>query len=1023
MENYISATVYPTFDGYFAKVFVPEGITKTKNKCNTVVILDRSGSMGHNVAKIYNSILPSVFEKLDYSPEDTITTISFDSSVIVNTETTNSMRKKSMHDGGTTYMSGAIKELRNYLSTIGEGNLRILTISDGELHDQNETVKLASELSKQIGGKFAINSQAVRFFTSNQQPDTRGLASVLQFNTINESNLVDINSKLDNDTIIAQFVSLFYNDGLNMSHKLATDTAILMTNPWSKPTNSISLYSGENTLWLKDLPSQLSVDQIKIDFDIEDVSKEKIDTLMQPKLELFLNKLKVLKVVNTVESREEINQMMAYLSKLQQWMEMNNTDTVKLLGNHSLRGRIDYFKCMLEKRKKTIFQLMLEVANDDRVSKLNSAQQADYLRSLDTNRNTKALSRRALEDGIDFDDVVHKEVRAMRANLDQLLSIDDTNHSVSFYSQETTLSGIKSVCSLVDEGILDDLAAHEILQMINIVGVAVNAQIGDYPDAMCWRVNNIFPGCHLSVSDITMAHIQSGGQKLYPPGFEQNSRHELTTVVPIFEDLRIANFLRKYAPSILEYVASIGMRRIIAGINMTNCYTVCAGILKMVEELNANKSSLNIDTFVKLVKTYDVFVGGYFDHVMPYIKEQDPKLTYFIGNNGLTNMIHPLYKLVKSNKTTFIPNILRSIYSYEAYQTIKRIIKKQETKDKFVEDTLHKILGIDLVGHATPITPLFEPNPTPEHYDSCDIDGEYLMQFVDKLKDFDYVALLPVFLSAVDSEDPESVIKQVQPVNDQMFCNNLGIDYDSFFYKFYSVVQSFVYTSKKSRVDDDKEQMKVPDLANKEAFIKWLKSYIAKQYQDDYVSRMTCKIKEEKRIVKDKLVDALTNCTTVEEFIILMKNGLIYCGVNYCIQNNASMGFIEIQTNLLNDKIDVPDRLKKIVVFLTAKDSYGNIVWNNGNVLRIKLADYEWIFNKFDGRKEFEVLKETYKLNPTHIYRNMPNRHGHSNDKPSYWACGYETLEDMVKNISDEEWQEYKRVHHNCCGINHLQSV
>ncbi|XWV26343.1 hypothetical protein QJ857_gp0731 [Tupanvirus soda lake] len=1023
METPITATVYPTFEGYLAKVFVPEGLTKTKSKCNTVVILDRSGSMGSNVARIYNSILPSVFEKLDYSPNDNISTICFDNSVIVNTETLNSMKRKNMHDGNTTYMSGAVKELQNYLSKIGEGNLRILTISDGELHDQETTVKMASELSKQIASRFTVNSQAVRFFTSRQQPDTRGLASVLQFNTINQSNLIDINSELDNDMIIAQLVSLFYNDGLNMSHKLVTNSAIFMSNPWSKPTDSVSLYTGDNTIWLKDLPSQLSVDQIKINFDLKDVPKEQIDTLLQPKLELFLNRLKVLKVVNTVESREEISQMMVYFSKLQQWIEMNNTDTVKLLGNHSLRGRIDYFKCMLEKRKKTIFQLMLEVANDDRVSKLNSAQQADYLRSLSSNRNTKALSRRALEDGIDFDDTVHKEVRAMHANLAQLLSVDDTNHSVSFYSHETTLSGIKSVCSLVDEGILDDLAAHEILQMINIVGVAVNAQIGDYPDAMCWRVNHIFPGCYLSVSDITMAHIQSNGQKLYPPGFEHKPQNELTTVIPIFEDLRIAKFLRKYAPSMLEYVSSIGMRRIIAGVNMTNCYTVCAGILKMVEELDKSKSTLNIDTFVKLVKTYDVFVGGYFDHVMPYIKEQDPSLMYFIGNNGLTNMIHPLYILIKTKNTTFIPQILRSIYSYEAYQTIKRIIKKQELKDKFVQETLHKILGINLVEHATPITPPFEPNPTPKHYNSCDIDGEFLLEFISKLRDFDYIALLPVFLSAVDSEDPHSVIRNVEPVNDETFCKNLGIEYMAFLYKFYSVVQSFVYTSKKSRVDDIKEQMKVPDLANKEEFIKWLKSYITKQYHDDYVSRLMSKTKEEKIIVKDKLVEALTNCTTVDQFINLMKNGLTYGGVNYCIQNNASLGFIEIQTNLLNDQIDVPDRLKKIVVFLTAKDSYGNVVWNNGNVLRIKLADFEWIFNKFNGRTEFELLKETYKLNPTHIYRHKPNRHGHSNDKPSYWAYGYETLEDMVKNISDEEWLEYKKIHHNCCGVNHLRSV
>ena len=71
--------------------------------------------------------------------------------------------------------------------------------------------------------------------------------------------------------------------------------------------------------------------------------------------------------------------------------------------------------------------------------------------------------------------------------------------------------------------------------MINIVGIACNAQIGDYPDPMTFRINHIYPGCYISMSDIMMAYLQSGGKNLTPPGFDL----DITTVAPIFNDNRI----------------------------------------------------------------------------------------------------------------------------------------------------------------------------------------------------------------------------------------------------------------------------------------------------------------------------------------------------------------------------------------------------------------------------------------------------------------------------------------------------
>ena len=52
-----------------------------------------------------------------------------------------------------------------------------------------------------------------------------------------------------------------------------------------------------------------------------------------------------------------------------------------------------------------------------------------------------------------------------------------------------------------------------------------------------------------------------------------------------------------------------------------------------------------------------------------------------------------------------------------------------------------------------------------------------------------------------------------------------------------------------------------------------------------------------------------------------------------------------------------------------------------------------------------------------HIYRELKNRKGHSNDLPSYWALGYKNVFEMKENISEKEFDYYVKEHSNCCGF------
>lgn len=253
----------------------------------------------------------------------------------------------------------------------------------------------------------------------------------------------------------------------------------------------------------------------------------------------------------------------------------------------------------------------------------------------------------------------------MAAHFDEISQIDDKTHSVSFYSQATTLEGIRTLVEFTKDPSFHKFDASEILQIINIVGVACNASVGDFPDASTWPIKEIYVGCYVSVADIITSYIQAGDdgeKKLMAPGIDK----EITNVIPVFDDPRIGVFLKKYAPSLLEFSSSIGIRRVIADIPMTFGYTIIAGIRKLFYDLNKSKSTAHIETFGKFVETAASFVGKYYDHIEELLVDQDCGIFgYYLGNFGIADLIIPLTRAYKKKKVLKNAEILRSVYSCE----------------------------------------------------------------------------------------------------------------------------------------------------------------------------------------------------------------------------------------------------------------------------------------------------------------------------------------------------------------------
>ena len=130
------------------------------------------------------------------------------------------------------------------------------------------------------------------------------------------------------------------------------------------------------------------------------------------------------------------------------------------------------------------------------------------------------------------------------------------------------------------------------------------------------------------------------------------------------------------------------MRRLLGGVNGTFLYTICGGLLQLVSQLNSSRSELYLNTLIHVVETFAIQSGGHFDHILPYLHDQEEteklNLSYFLNNNGMTNMMYPILQILISSpkylKATKSPPrlllegflLINSLLNYECFCVIFR---------------------------------------------------------------------------------------------------------------------------------------------------------------------------------------------------------------------------------------------------------------------------------------------------------------------------------------------------------------
>ena len=573
----------------------------------------------------------------------------------------------------------------------------------------------------------------------------------------------------------------------------------------------------------------------------------------------------------------------------------------------------------------------------------------------------------------------------------------------------------------------------------------------------------------------------------------------ITNVIPFFDDPRVCRFLKKYAPRLLEYSAGQGMRRILGAVNSTFLYTIAAGLWQLIGQLDKDRTDITLKTFVNMTETFSVESGHYFDHLLPFLNDQpaalQQNLSYYIHNTGITNMLTPMYKLITNNaqyqkamndinnsmsvdssssssssSSSFsfssvssssntlysslspqervqklIPRILRALYSYEIWQSVKRTYKNRDNADVLAQEKLDSLLGIDLEKHKTSLRPLFEAEPDadhpPAHHDQYHTNQKELKDYIRGFWYLDQVVLIPSLLAAASKKDFKA-LADLPKLSNELICQTLGINYDLNKFRFYNVVHALMFTSKSSRVDDKNYIMKIMDLQDEKKVEEFLQNYVRQKYANKYASEKAFKGKTEREQLKNQLVEKMVESKTKEDLLVLFKEGLTIGCTNWKIVNSCTNGFVEFRNKLLDTTIEVPLRLQKISILLLGKNPEdGTEVWNNGHSLFcMDLRPYEAIFQQSNKMELWNNIKSAHRVTNRHEYRgnlkdnkeltekeilNLRNRHDHGNDRSSYWAMGYPTLESMIESVrsgelTEEDFAAYCDEHKYCCGVERI---
>lgn len=331
----------------------------------TIIIMDRSGSMGQQAERLVQNIFPLFFQKLSYKPDNVINMITFDTVSESFNVTVDVFPNLLISARGSTMMAKSVEDCQKVFQNLDSRKpVRLLTISDGLIQDQIETTVAATALNNYLKGldpSFTINSKAVRLFTSSSQPDTTAISSLLQINNGPSNSLVDLSENEGDDEIAQKIADLFKNDNFDKLRTINSNDPVFKKFPWDDQiTSDLKLAPGKNVFWMTELPKDgLLENGVPAKTVIKPkLNADRFEILIRTIFDTIVEEIKVLQIVDSVDSNETIAKIKKYflstlsivppgqrnISKMPVFIEIDKLVNDQSVKNMSPQEKADYLQ-------------------------------------------------------------------------------------------------------------------------------------------------------------------------------------------------------------------------------------------------------------------------------------------------------------------------------------------------------------------------------------------------------------------------------------------------------------------------------------------------------------------------------------------------------------------------------------------------------------------------------------------------------------------------------------------------------
>ena len=1008
-------------DAYQTSENMP-GAEQDQRKPRIVVILDRSGSMGAWTKYATNSCVPGALQQVGYQGDEEVIFITFDSKVERvqakgRDPTIAQLRNLPMACRGCTNMSGVIIELERVFSSNAADAYHVLVISDGAIGDQVQTAIKAADASarlQKLNQKTRISCSLFRFLSAKHaQPDTRALTCIQLFCTTSDvTALVDVSNgdgveEVGVLNLTEALVQGCKSAGVGSAVVISTANgeALMRASPaQSERTATLRVpCNGQRVYLLLDEPVK-TIKLGNVEVSVLDAGIPKDVAALNAFVEVSGQALKMNLVAMganvSAELKSRIASTLAYFDQVQTFLAKMQTDALMADDGGDSRSKAGVAaraKAVAKRLKSATvnsIDLLRQQLNADKVTSLNAQQTADWLRNVNVDtKSSRSLAKRT--EGSDFEGDARAAVPKLAAAYGalKLEAVDDDFDNVSFYSQSNFAECLMTSEDLM--GVAADLTMGDWMQAIGGVGVPFQADAGNFVDPWQFRIkpSQLFAGQLLAEPDVWLTCVQAGSSTmtLACPGRPNTN---ISGVIPL-RSLNPAcyDIYMRQGRVLAEQQASAQMRRVVAcvpydviALSTAGFWSLCCqgGVLTSLEKTLLSDLRANVVALIG-----GAYKSAPFKEVYDNMCLADPR-PFMTGDLGMTNILKAVACLLKFSNpedATKLKAAYRALYYLEAYHMSSRAFRGEDGP-ALRKQALSALFQIDLNAHATPIQPLFEPEPeAPAHYDELAPEALVLPAWVPQTQP--YVVLC-------------SLVNEGNVTTEAVFGVSPAV------LSIVAAAQSIACSGESDRVDTATRTAHIPDPVSPEDALAYLKTLQRKLYDEDYQTRLAEKRKTEERIRTERLVNKLYELPTLEEFLRDLQE----------ISNREHAGFGMLLERITGAHGEAcPLRLVKLAVLICGRDisnEKAGPVWANGNFYKGEWEKFESLFCP-KAAKAWEKLQKFHAKYGLYKYPKGgdKNRHGHSDAFPSFFALGFKSLYDMQQKASPEAFAKYLREH---CG-------